>query len=461
MSVSSTLRRLAQSAILAHSITAGTVFAQTSVADDCFNARQDENRTHADHLAEIRKREIDVDATYRKRLEACRGDRNCRADAVKQRSEEMVPVLQSRVDENARHSKALVDISRTKCVSTNRRNTRAPARDTGTTTETILEPGDRQRLFKLSAEMNAVAEELDDSGNAGLEFAKGLADWASGTLEFLAQKPGEPLHQMAKAIGDYLTNDNASNHRQLRAAAERAVQEFQKNPARFIGQNLPNAIPGPGALGKAPALRQLAQVERAAERLKALAAAERKFGNAYTKALQDGTKAGAKASSKCFATNACFPIALAEAELFKTGGPGGTGQPWRIRGARPWGAEDMAHTPDQVRARLKPYGDGFAPRRTGSYNPEQLDAIWQGNAIEMNGPDDITRLLEREGVGSQGIVLIEFERLPTDAPDAVLGHALNVRNTGSRVEFVDKTLRGMEPTEYFPLVNRYFFFPLP
>jgi hypothetical protein len=442
-------------------LSGGMAFAQNSVADDCFNARQDENREHADKLAEIRKREVDVDAAYRKKLEACRTDRDCRANAVKQRTEDMVPVRQSRVDENARHSKALIDISRKNCVSTTRRGGNANGRDTGTVTETILEPSDRQRLFKLSAELDAVADELDDSGNAGLEFAKGLADWAGGTLKFLAQKPGEPLKEMAKAIAEYLTNDNSDNHRQLRAAAEQAVREFQKNPARFIGQNLPNALPGPGVLGKAPALRQLAQVEKAAERLKALAAAERKFGNAYTKAISDGAAAGAKAPAKCFATNACFPIALAEAELFKTGGPGGAGQPWRVRGARPWGAEDMAHTPDQIRARLKPYGDGFAPRRTGSYTPEQLDAIWQGNAIEMSGPDQIRKLMEREGVGSQGVLLIEFERLPSDAPDAVLGHALNVRNNGGVVEFVDKTLKGMEPTEYFQLVNRYFFFPLP
>jgi hypothetical protein len=442
-------------------LTAAPAVAQNSVADDCFNARQDENKQHQDNLAEIRKREIDVDAEYRKELERCRNDRECRSAAVKKRSENMVPIRTARVDEDARHSKALVDIGRTRCVSDNRRSTKTAPRDSGAANEEILNSGDRARLFKLSAEIDDVARELDDSGNPGLEFAKGLADWASGTLKFLAQKPGEPLKQMAKAIADYLTNDNASNHKQMRAAAEQAVQEFQKNPARFIGQNLPNALPGPGALGKVPALRQLAQVEKAAERLKKLAAAERQFGNAYTKALQDGAKVGAKAPAKCFASNACFPIALAEAELYKMGGPAGTGQPWRIRGAKPWGAEDMAHTPDQVRARLKPYGDGFAPRRSGTYNPEQLDAIWEGNAIRMEGPDHIRRIMEREGVGSQGIVLIEFERLPTDAPDAVLGHALNVRNNGGRIEFVDKTLRGMEPTEYFPLVNKFFFFPLP
>lgn len=121
-------------------------------------------------------------------------------------------------------------------------------------------------MFKLGAEMNVIADELHTTtaGNPGAEFVGGLADWAGETLQFLSQRPGVPLQQMAQSLADYLTNDNTDNHRQLRAAAEQALKEFKANPSRFIGKNLPNVLPA-GGLNRAGALRQINAVEKAAE----------------------------------------------------------------------------------------------------------------------------------------------------------------------------------------------------
>lgn len=451
-------RRVRRAASFALLLAAAPLVAQRSVADDCFNARQEEHKKHNDILAELRKREIDVDAAYRKALGKCAGDNQCRVAATRQREQDMQPIRDARIDEKARDEKALIDIGRTRCVSNATRPVRqsgTAGADSGTAADAILTDGDRSRLFKLSATMDDVAEQLDsDSGNPALEFGKGLADWASGTLKFLAQKPGVPLNQLAKSIADYLTNDNAANHRRLRAAAQQAVREFQKNPARFIGQNLPNVVPGPGVLGKAPALRQIAQVEKAAGNLEKLAAAEAKFGQAYARALEDGAAVGAGAASPCFAANACFPTALAQAELFRSG------EPFVVGGVNAAAGADLRHTLDQIRARLKPYGERYTPRRSSTFDADQLRAIADGDPIGMRDAGAIRDVLRSEGSGSHGLVLVEFERLETHPPDAVLGHVLNVRNNAGVIEFIDNTVRGMDPSFYFPQVKNFLYFPI-
>jgi hypothetical protein len=264
---------------------------------------------------------------------------------------------------------------------------------------------------------------------------------------------------MAKGFIDYLTNDNASNHKALQAAAQQAVKEFQQNPARFLGKNLPDLLPTPtGGFNKAKALERIAKVEKAANRIKQVAQAEKKVTNAYNNVIKQNQKFGAgTASKKCFATNACFVQSLGEAELYKTGGPLGNGSGWKIQGTY---GTDMTHTPEQIFERLKPYGEGFAPRRVGTYNPEQLDMIWKGEPIPMNGPDDIAKIVQREGVGSQGIVFVEMEPGVGQKPGDPLGHAFNVRNENGTVKFVDTTNPGMDPLFLSPVVRNWFFFPI-
>lgn len=352
--------------------------------------------------------------------------------------------------------------------------------------EEILTPQGRKLLFQLGAEMNEIAKEQGGHSDAGSEFLGGLADWAGETIQFLAQKPGAPVEQTAKGIMDYLTNDNAANHRALRSAAEEAVRDFKKNPARFLGKNLPDLLPTPGsATNKARALQRISQVEKGAGRIKRMAASEKKLEGFYKKVGPPAEGYGTKVQEHaCFAINSCVDEALAEAQLFKTGGPIGDGTPWKITGVRgletpkfpdapsgrppltpdspnwPKGMSydpnqpllDLRHTPDQLYAKLKPYGDNFAPKRPGTYNPEQLDMIWNGRPIPMEGPEHIAKLLEREGIGSQGLVIAEYKRPQGN----VSGHVINFQNPDGKVAVIDRTHLRKDVSE----VENWLFFPI-
>jgi hypothetical protein len=76
-----------------------------------------------------------------------------------------------------------------------------------------LENARIRQVHQLSAQIDAAAENVSGAVD---EFFKGVLDWASQTLQLLAQKPGEPLNQLAQGIVSYLTNDNAANHAALR-----------------------------------------------------------------------------------------------------------------------------------------------------------------------------------------------------------------------------------------------------
>ena len=105
--------------------------------------------------------------------------------------------------------------------------------------------------------------------------------------------------------------------------------------------------------------------------------------------------------------------------------------------------------PQTIR-KLQPYGENFAPRIPGSFNPEQLDQIWKGVPINVDGPDEIRKLLGREGPGSQGVVITFTKRM---------GHAFNAFNDGV-VQFADDTNYGRNPLGHAPQVVSWFFFPL-
>ncbi len=437
---------------LAAQASAQDVFASNGPAD-CRSAAAAENQLIRQNLAEIRKQESDINTQYHNDILSCDPmDRGCKQDAIARQRQAMRDLQIQRNNELNRHNKAMIDIN-TGCrngVVSQTSQTQGAIQ-----AQEVLTPQGKQLLFKLGAEMNAIANA--PQGDPATEFVKGLADWAGSTLQFLAQKPGAPVEQMAQGIMTYLTNDNAANHRALLGAAQQAVRDFQQNPARFLGANLPNLLPLPG--GKAKALERIAQVEKAATRVKELAQAEKAFAGAYNKAIQDAERWGTQqGAASCFAQNACFPQSLAEAELYKVGGPLGNGTPYRIRGAY---GTDLAHTSEQITERLRPYGENFAPRRPGTYTPEQLDQIWQGNPIAMpGGPDQIRGILEREGIDSQGIVFAEHRPTLNQQPGVAPNHAFNVRNENGTVRFVDTTMPGADPLFTAAQVQRWWFFPI-
>jgi hypothetical protein len=113
---------------------------------------------------------------------------------------------------------------------------------------------------------------------------------------------------------------------------------------------------------------------------------------------------------------------------------------------------DLRHTEEQLYAKLKPYGDGFAPRKPGTYNPEHLDMIWNGRPIPMEGPEQIAKILESEGIGSQGLVIAEYKRPQGN----VSGHVVNFQNPDGKVTVVDRTHLRKDVSE----VENWLFFPI-
>ena len=434
------------------------------VSPECERARHDEEERHRDAQAEISKRQVDNSNEYNKKLIGCRNSDSCRKDAREERDVKQIKISQDASDENATYSKNLIDIGRGRC------NTRPSAGPTSASAPAdkespILASGDQQRLFKLGAEMNTIADEVaqDAQGNSGAEFLKGLADWADGTLKMLAQKPGVPVQQQAQAIIDYLTNDNAANHRVLLQAAQQAEREFEKNPARFVGQNLPNALPTPGlgTLAKIPALRQLAAVENAANRIKSIASSRRAFSRTITNTLAENKQWGRTVGvNECFADNACFPTARAEAEMFRTDGPLNNGTPVTIR-VHALETRNMVKTSAQITKNLSPVGANFTPRNPGTFTADQLAQIAQGNPISVKSPAHIAQLLESEGVGSQGLVFVGYSPTSAHVAGSPLGHVMNVEKpTRAPAQFIDKTTPGKAPVLDRNRVSELWFFPM-
>lgn len=311
-----------------------------------------------------------------------------------------------------------------------------------------LERARRNQVFQLSAQVTAARRSL---GKATDEFLKGVLDWAKSTLDFLAQKPGEPLNQMAEGIVKYLTNDNAANHAQLRGQAEEAVRQFQANPARFMGQLVPNLVPLP----KVQALSQLARVEAGASRALAVAANEQRFTRAYNGAIARSEQRAARGgfgistpADACLAQNACFPTAIAQDILWRSE------EPFVIQGVQATAANDMRTTAADAMAILQKHNDpGFMPRRADLYTGEQLTSIWMGEPIPAT-LEQMTDWLRLNGEGSQALVFAEVKKslVPATAPG---GHVLNMRFHNGAIEVLDRTNFKLNVAD----VEQWWFFP--
>jgi hypothetical protein len=289
---------------------------------------------------------------------------------------------------------------------------------------------------------------------------------------------GQALSQVASQAGPvfiaYLANDNAANHLALYQAAQRAAAQIGQNPAKFLGTAAGNTAFGAvqGAAGRvcrlgARKLVNLAKAEKAAESLLKIEATEQADALAYNQ----GRAAAAKASygagapqNACFAKNACWPIAKAQAELWRSG------ENYVVEGAQILQKSDLTHELWEIIDELRGFKTGeaprpglgyvdYAPRVPGIFTPAELNAIWQGVPIEKS-LQDIEKIVARGGEGSQGFVFITFERGTNPVPGEPLSHVLNVRFHGGKVEFVDRAITGMDPRFYFSLVTKSLYFPV-
>ncbi len=143
---------------------------------------------------------------------------------------------------------------------------------------------DARRLAPLDTALDEILADAAANASAATDqFFTGMTQAVEDNIEYLMQDPGVPVQQIAAAVEEYLTNDNADNHVQLRRAAEEAVHDFLENPARFIGYQVGNTAVGeaPGVAmragsaaaraARAARAKAIANAEKAAKRLKSMA----------------------------------------------------------------------------------------------------------------------------------------------------------------------------------------------
>lgn len=300
-------------------------------------------------------------------------------------------------------------------------------------------------MLQLAARMDQIVGESGNSVSVAFDhFFAGLATWASRTLKFLAQKPGEPVGQMAQAIARYLTNNYNQNDQALRGAAMQAIAEMQSDPARFWGENLPNLLPLP----RFQALQEIRQIEAGAQRISAVAREAEIFGNEFNAARENapnlGGQFGAAPAPACFAENACVPTAIAQDQLWAEGTNIG------IQGVYPLSGQNLAMDGSQVQQLLRQRYRGAAALNNPYFNPVQRMALQQG--IPLAGSvQDIKNAVLAGGNGSRGIVFIR--------PEQGMGHAFNVRNFNGAIQFWDATQK-MDGSLWFSLpIKDIFFYP--
>lgn len=130
-------------------------------------------------------------------------------------------------------------------------------------------------MYQLAAQIDAIRNNVMDNFLAAADsLFKGLLDWASGTLNFLAQPRSTGFGEFGtpmKQIIDYLVNHKPTSFQDQYKKMQAAVQQYQQNPARFIGQQIPNLLPG----GKAT--EEMTAMSNAAKELAALNAEAKQF----------------------------------------------------------------------------------------------------------------------------------------------------------------------------------------
>jgi hypothetical protein len=301
-------------------------------------------------------------------------------------------------------------------------------------------------MLKLAAQMDRIAQQAQNATKVAVDhFFAGLATWAGNTLRFMSQKPGVPLTQASKAIAAYLTNDYRANDQKLRAAAVQAVNQLQNDPARFLGEILPNLLPLP----KVKMLEQIAQVEKSVERISQVAKIEETFAGEFnSNALKSSETApvpqfGAASTPQPFADNACVSTAVGQDALWAAD------ETFQIQGVEILnGKTDLVMTGAEVQELLKArYGDII--RRNPNFTPQERLLFRLGTPMPVK-PGDIERILGPWD-GSRGLVFIR--------PVKGIGHAFNVRNLKGFIQYLDASQK-MDGRLWFNLpLKDVFFFP--
>jgi hypothetical protein len=224
--------------------------ARTAALKDCADARlADLRKTDADRA----KRLEDANAKQTIGLRNCDTDQPCRDKVIQTYRDETRQIQND-------YTQATTDIRKKEIDCTT-------AAQSG-------KPDPNNAMYQLAAEIDAIRNKpLENMLAAADSLFKGLLDWASGTLNFLAQPRGDfgQFGAPMQSIIDYLVNHKPTSFQDQYKKMQAAVQQYQQNPARFIGQQIPNLIPG----GKAT--EEMTAMGNAARKLATLNAEAKQF----------------------------------------------------------------------------------------------------------------------------------------------------------------------------------------
>ena len=291
-----------------------------------------------------------------------------------------------------------------------------------------LTPGDvdSKEIYQLQAEVQdtlvtPIPTSPEPMDMVGDHLLRGLQDWAISTLNMLLEEPGRPMNDLGEAIANYMNRSTNENHAALQAAAAKAVQQFEEDPARTVGAVAPNFLPLP----KVKALQQLAGVEKAAEEVVAIGQAEKQFTSVWNPETPVEPSPVIKESNGMppsgFAENSCFSTAIAQDQLWRSD------ENFQIAGVQNTGQRNLLTTEAQVRQQLAAkFPD--AGTTSSAFTPTQLDELTVGQPIQSS-PQQIGNYL-RGREGNQGLVFVKNS--PTTD-----GHVSNVRYYQGQIEYLD------------------------
>lgn len=184
----------------------------------------------------------------------------------------------------------------------------------------------------------------------------------------------------------------------------------------------PPAEPAAGTTQPPPPLTGAAAVKQMADEF------DSQFGTSTASQTGAGADFGNPDGPAC-AKNACFPTALAQAELWRHPEdlgtlPAGT----RINGLRADGSPDMTMAPEDVTRELEQRFGGTAAANNPVYTPEEIMSQQQGTPIPVS-PARLQQILNSGQNGSQWLIFIKH--INGD------GHVFNARTTSNGTQFLD------------------------
>jgi len=256
-----------------------------------------------------------------------------------------------------------------------------------------------QGAQEAAAQQQKLAEQAAQklSGRAEQSQPQGAQE-AAAQQQKLAEQATQKLNGRAQQSQPQGAQEAAAQQQKL------AEQAAQKQPGRAQQPQEPPAISG--------------SVEQMGQQF------TEDFGSDAAKHFGAGTGFGNSSAPPCFARNACFNTAMAQARLWATE------ESYAIQGVADLGKSDLKMTGEEIRDILRQQFGGSAAANSPAYTAVERAAQKQGIPISVT-PGRLNQIL---GAGRNGNQWLIFIRPPTG-----IGHVFNARFINNSVQMLDVT----------------------